>query len=1108
MKSKKISILSFARSNLSVTGKVLKWMCLFIFLTTASDAFADNSYARTVKVSVDLTDVSVSEALNDIEQKASFHFFYNNSLIDMNRKVTVKAEDKDVYALLDIIFRNTDVRYSVVDEDIILTVSKGNAPFQQGIMITGTVTDDTGEVLPGVNVSVKGTQTGVVTDANGRYSISAANADAILIFSYVGYGTQEFRVGSQTVIDVRLTEDTMLMDEVVVVGYGTQRRSNITGSVTSVKPDTYKDMNLGVTSVLQGRVAGVFVTNNQIIIRGAASINGSDPLWIVDGIPGGAPSFEDIESIEVLKDGASIAIYGARGDGGVILVTTKRGNPGKTNVEFRANLGAVMPLYIPKMLSTADYIDRKLASGYPMQSGWENPNSLPDTQWNDLMWGNAFRQNYLVKVSGGNDKNVFNITGDYYDNKNVAILHSAGSQGGGLRAAMEQKLSKRIKITEIMSGGYSTNVPNYYNILYRQLPNMVVYDPSNINGGGWGRLPSYFNGGNPAANALTRHYDRKSYGANAQFIFDYTIIDGLRFQANFAGGFDSFANNLFLEAFDVGANAQPSSFEKNYGSSHNLRMFYTLTYDRTFAEKHYVKAMAGYEASKSHNSSADAKVFDFPVKVAEDIGLGTGRQSGGGSVGNGRSLSQFFRLNYAFDGKYLLEGSIRRDGYDNFGPDNRFGLFPSVSAGWNLHRESFIADNISALSQLKLRASYGLIGNNTIGQFLYEANFTNNQMYYAYDNSQQVGRGFRYGKFPNTSIKWEEVAQFDLGLDVGLLDNRLNFSVEYYTKKTTDMLYWISLSPSAGMRSGTFPANIGEISNKGFDFMIQYRENRNDFRYDVTFTMSTNNNKVIKLSDEINPLIYRGGSATFDGAQYRTENGFPMGQMYGYKVEGIFQSQAEIDAVNARAPKDGDGNQYYQVAGTAPGDFKYKDINGDNVITDKDKDYIGNPWPKLMYGLNVNLSWKDFDLNMGWVGNYKFDIYSNEKAYVHNFYGDYSSTYKVYDAWTSTNTATNHPRIINGDPNGNFKRHSSYFVEDGSFLKLRTLHFGYNIPSTLLGKVKIQGLKVYVNCDNLLTITKFDGNPEIGGGYLERNQNNETRFPDTRSIMGGIKLTF
>ena len=1111
----KTRISSFLTLSLFKIGEMSKLFCLFICLTI-SMTFTNQLYAQEVKLSVNLTNVSVSEALNVIEQKADIHFFYNNSLIDMNRKVTVNAENKDIFTVLDMIFKDTNVRYKLVDKDIILTVSKDNAYRGNGIMITGTVTDSKGEALPGVSVSIKGTQVGVITDANGNYSIVAPNTEAVLAFSYVGFITQEFRVGNQTVANIMLKEDSRQLDEVVVVGYGTQKRSDVTGSVISIKPDIYKDMNMGVAEVLQGRVAGVYVTNGQIIIRGAASINGSDPLWIVDGVPGGPPDFEDIETIEVLKDGASIAIYGATGAGGVILVTTKHGKAGKTQINVKGNWGGDMPLYIPKMLNTPDYIDRQLATGHPTYTGWNNPSSLPNTNWNNLLWGNAFKQNYLIQISGGSENNTFNITGDYHDNRTIAILNNSGDVGGNLRAAMIQRLNKRIKFTEVIGGGYGTNIPTVYSLDYRQIPVMSVYDSNNESGGGWGKVTSYFQGGNPVASALTRHYDNKGYGANAQFVFDYNILDGLNFQANFSGSFSASANNYFQEAFDVGANGGIDYFEKNYSAGNNGRMFYTLTYDHTFAQKHYFKAMAGYEASRGTSSSAYARRDQFPVPLPANISLGIGQQYANGDVENSRGLSQFVRLNYAYDNKYMLEGSLRRDGYDNFGPDNRFATFPSVSAGWNIHKESFIANNAPYISQLKLRTSYGVIGNNTIGQYLYDATFTDKNMYYQYSDDSGISRGFMFGQYPNSGIKCERVAQYDLGLDAGFLNNRLNFSAEYYSKRTSDMLYWINLPLSSGVATGggnssapTWPANIGEISNKGFDFMIQYRGDRSDFHYDVALTMSTNNNKVIKLSEEINPTIWQGGSWIFGADQpYLTENGQPMGQLYGYVVEGIFKTQAEIDALNAKAPKDEDGNQYYQNANTATGDFKYKDVNGDGRITDQDKTFIGNPWPKIIYGLNINLSWKNFELNMGWSGNYKFDIFNSEKAYARSFYSDWNSTYKIYDAWTIDNPNSVNPRVTLNDPNGNYSNISSYFIEDGSYLKLKTLFLGYNLPASLLEKVRIQEMKVFVNCNNLLTISKFDGDPEIGGAYLSRNTNSEGRFPSTRTIMGGISLTF
>lgn len=1095
-------------TNFQKPVMIMRFTMLFFFMSIWG-AMA-TSYSQTTKLSLNVKNKAISQVIKEIEEQSEFTFVYNVNEVNLDKKISLKFQNKSILDVLENLFDDNSLGYKITDRHIALY--KKNRDQQQGPeKITGTITDDNGDPVIGANVIVEGVSIGTVSDVNGKFELMAP-IGSILKVTYIGYlNYTEKTTASKRDYTIRLREDSQSLEEVVVVGYGVQKKSNVTGSVASVKPENFKDLDLGVTEVIQGRVAGVNVSNDKIIIRGAASINGSDPLWIVDGVQGGAPNFNDIESIEILKDAASTSIYGARGAGGVILVTTKKGKAGRISINAKANVGVAMPIDIPDMLSTPDFIDRKLAAGFinNPESGWNNPSDLPKTNWNDEIWRNAFKQNYFLQMTGGNDKTSFNMSADFSKNEGHKI--SRLSEGGSLRVASSTQINKKVKITEIVSLGYGSDRPSQpLGISYRQVPTMLVYDPKNISGGGWGKQPAggYFEGTNYVMDELVHHYNNKNYWGKANLILNWEIIKDLTFQANLSGDFSSRANNDFQEAWNIGSLSRGNEYKKDYGSGHSLRMFYTLTYDHTFAGKHYVKGLLGYEASQSESSNAGGWKNGFPVKVAEDMALGTGDKDIVGGKGQGRSLSQFARLNYAYDNKYLFEATIRRDGYDNFGPDNRFGLFPSMSVGWNIAKEAFIADNISWISQLKLRSGWGKIGNNTIGQFLYEPSFTNNLLYYSYDG-ETVQRGFWYGKVANTSVKWEEVAQFDLGLDIGLLNSRLNITAEYYNKKTSDMLYWIGVPISTGTNAGnggipTYPANIGEISNKGFDLMIQYRDNYKDFRYDVAFTLSTNRNKVVKLNDEINPIIWKGpsGDCTWNSSQYRTENGQPMGQLYGYVVEGIFQNQPEIDALNVKAS---DG--IYQQTGTAPGDFRYKDVNKDGKITNEDKEYIGNPWPKLTYGLNISLSWKNFDLMMGWVGNAGFDIFNDAKAYERNFYGDYSTTYKVFDAWTSQHPNSSHPRVIKEDPNGNFKNFSSYFVEDGSYLKLKSLHIGYSLPKSLLSKFYVEGLKVFVNCNNILTFTKFQGDPELSGGYLERTTYSSTRYPASKSVMGGISLT-
>ena len=1086
---------------------------LFVLLTSISMSYAQG------KLSLSLEKVPISQVIREIESKSDYSFFINDSKVDVNKVVTINLKEATLDQILRSLFSETDYTYQVIDKQIMVKL-KGDTVVANQRKVTGIVKDITGEPLVGVTVIVEGTQIATVTGMNGDYSIEIPNDNVMLRFSYVGYAPQSVSVKSKSSVNITLREDTELLDEVVIVGYGTQKKSNVTGSVASVKASDYNDLNMDVTSVLQGRVAGVDVSNGSIIIRGAASVNGSEPLWIVDGVPGEVPNVNDIESLEILKDAASTAIYGARGAGGVILVTTKKGNPGKITVNAKANLGVAIPIDIPDMLRTADYIDRKLAAGFTNNpaSGWDNPSSLPDTDWNDYVWQNALKQNYFVQVTGGSEMTSFNASAEYVRNERVekGALDSAGK----LRFASQTRFSKRFKMTEILTLGFSDKTPSVYGvagasgrIYYRQVPTMQPYDFENTSGGGGGNQPAggYYEGPNPAALLGSVHANNRSYKGGANLIFDWEIIDGLALQANLSGNYSSYANNNFQEYWNIGNFSQEQRYTKDYGESYNLRMLYTLTYDRTFGGKHDIKGMVGYEAYKAESSSAGGWKTGFSVEPVEDMSLGSGSTEALGTKGLSRSLSQFARLNYAYDDKYMVEASIRRDGYDNFGAENRFGVFPSASAGWNIARESFISDNekLNWLNQLKLRGSIGRIGNNTVPQFLYEPAYTSNYLYYSYD-SKNVNRGFWYTNIPNAAIKWEDVRQWNIALDASFLNNRLNTTIEYYNKKTSDMLYNIGAPPSSGSYQSdifatnpSYTANIGEISNKGFEFMIQWRDSYKDFKYDVAFTMSTNNNRVIKLSDQINPIIWRGTSIALNSSIYRTENNHPMGQMYGYIVDGIIQNQAEIDALNAKSP---DG--LFQQVGTGAGDLKYRDISGDGKITEEDKTFIGNPWPKVIYGLNVNLSWKGFDFSMGWTANTGVDIFNSAKVYERSFYGDFNTTYKVFDAWSETNRNSTHPRVTNTDPNGNFKNVSSYFVEDGSFLKLKNLHFGYNLPKSLLSRFHIQGMKLYVNCDNLLIISKFQGDPEIGGGYLQRNHYTEERFPKTRSVVGGLSLTF
>lgn len=1106
----------FSKNN---TLRVLFALLVHTFVSLTNTAvFAQQQHSVTLTV----TNQDLKSVLDAVEKKTVYRFNYRDQILPRSNNVTIKAENMKIEDFLKKILANATLTYRRNGNmfSIISRPTKAETQSQQSdIIVHGLILGENRQPLSGASITVKGTSHSTISNEQGLFSLSC-RPESTLVASHIGHVPQEVALGGDDEVSITLLPNDQVLDEVVIVGYGTQKRSNVTGSVASLRPADFNDLNMNATNAIQGRVAGVNVSNGNIIIRGAASVNGSDPLWIVDGVPGTAPNMNDVESLEILKDAASTAIYGAQGAGGVILVTTKRGRAGKPVVNARYNAGIALPIDIPKLLQTPDYIDRKLAAGFTNNpdAGWDDPSSLPNTDWEEYVWRNAaVSQNVFVQATGGSEHTNYNTSGEFV--RNQRIEQGSYDMAGNLRFSSQTKFSNRFKMTEILTLGFTDRAPSVFGdetsskIYYRQVPTMTPYDPANVTGGGWGMQPpgGYYEGPNPAAIIGSNHYNQRGYKGGANVIFDWDIIDGLALQTTLTGRYNSSASNWFQEYWNTGNISQEQRYTKDYGEEFHLRMLHTLTYSKTFAENHNFKILAGYEASKTESSSAGGWKTGFSVEPVQDMSLGSGATEALGGKGLRRSLSQFARLNYAYQDKYLFETSIRRDGYDNFGAENRFGLFPSASAGWNIAEESFIKNSTQMqwLNQLKLRGSLGRIGNNTIPQFLYEPAYTSNYLYYAYNNLV-TSRGFWFSNIPNAAIKWEDVMQWNVGLDAGFLQNRLQTTVEYYHKNTTDMLYTISAPPSSGAYSSdifalspSYVANIGEISNKGFELMVQWKDAIQDFKYDIAFTLSTNDNKVIKLSDQVNPLIWTGNSTAINSSIYRTENGFPMGQMYGYIVDGIFQHQAAVDQLNAASP---DG--VYQTTGTAPGDFKYRDLDGDNKITVDDRAYIGNPWPKAIYGMNINLRWKGFDLSMAWLAHTGMDIFNSAKAYERNFFGDFNTTYKVYDAWTPENTQTEHPRVTQTDPNNNFRNVSSYFVEDGSFLKLNNLHFGYNIPKNVLSPLGVQGLKVYVNCDNIMTITRFQGDPEIGGGYLSRNHYSEKRYPNTRSVIAGLNLTF
>ncbi|WP_257669393.1 SusC/RagA family TonB-linked outer membrane protein [Parapedobacter tibetensis] len=1015
---------------------------------------------------------------------------------------------------------------------ILLTTTLLQVQAQQRTL-RGTVSDTTGAPLEGVSVAIKGTSLGASTNTQGHYELQDVSDNGIVMFSMVGFEPLELQVGTRSTIDATLHATHSTMDEVVVIGYGTQKKSDLTGSVSSVPiEEITKVSERSLATALQGKAAGVIVSRSEgkpgsgssIQIRGAGTIGNSTPLWVIDGVPmapGNYFNMNDAESIEILKDASAAAIYGARAAHGVILVTTKRGAAqDKVTVNLGTQVGWREAVSLPKMLNTLQFVETgtksREAAGQTPESAWDNPASLPSTNWADELYaGNGLEQTYNLSVSGGNERSKFYVSGAY-DRENGVMINN-WFERFAVRANSDFKIGKMLKIGESILVSRSRNNPTDNDTrdlerIYRSIPIMPVYDASN-SFGGWGRGPTYFNGGNPVAQEWQSHILSTNTRINGNVYAELEPLPGLTLRGSFGANILAGRTQNFQEAFDYGTQGDPiNSLTHASDDVEEYNTNVVLTYANTLG-KHDFSAMAGYERFQSDGTAFSAKALDFPVDVSYSFALASGEVDivNRNTLGMYRLASVFGRVNYTYSGKYLLTANVRRDGSSRFGPENRYGVFPSFSAGWRMIEEPFM-QNIPVLSDLKLRAGWGILGSDRIADFIYSRTYNNIRSSYVFDATGVDGgtrsRGFYLSRFPNEEVKWEEVRQTNIGIDAGFLDGSITLTADYYIKKTTDMLFNVQLPLTSGIAAANVgpsssPINVGQVSNRGFELALTYRKDFNDWNLNVTGNTSFNKNEIEQLNAD-DFLTGGAGGAAMSGYNLTiTETGHPMSMYWGWIADGIFQSDEEINALNSQSPT---GN--YQEEGTAAGDLKYRDMNGDGVITNDDRVHIGNPWPKMTYGLNVNVGYRGWDLSLFLQGVQGVELFNLNKAYSRTLYSDYNSTTDVYEAWTPENP-TEHPRLIATDPNGNFRKPSSYFVEDGSYLKLRNVQLGYTLPQPLMQRVGMTNTRVFVSAQNVLTLTKYSGlDPELAGGNTARGIDGQDQYPQTRLFSAGVQIGF
>lgn len=1001
-------------------------------------------------------------------------------------------------------------------------------------LITGVVTDKSGLPIPGVNVVIKGTNEGVVTGINGEYSISIQDNNTILVFSFIGYITKEYSANNLK-MNVVLSEDNLLLEGVVVVGYGAVRKSDLTGSIASISSKNIQQIATSrVDQALQGQIPGLQVTttsgmpggNTNILVRGIGSVSGGvGPLVVVDGFPGisiDQINPADIESLEVLKDASATAIYGSRGSNGVIIITTKQGKVGKAKVSFDTYVGFQQPAKYLDMMNAQEYAEiliesrnagwlenggpnasitdpnSKRSSNYRIPEEWSDLNNLPsyDTDWQDLIFRTAPIQNYQLSAIGGNESLRYSISGGYFNQEGILI--KTGFKRYSARINLDAQLTRRLKVGMSMTPSYSNSkqVPSSghyldYNIISAAL-SMPPLIPARNEDGSYANANHLMTQGmvaipNPieiADKLQTSHAVANLWGTA---FAEYEIIKGLSLKVSGGITYQNMKYNWFKPSTLSNSNAQsPAAGSDRMNQNINWLNENTLSYHKTI-KKHSFDGLLGFTIQKASNRGLEAKAENYPDDLISNVNGGQ-INDGNYSINEWSLVSYLARLNYIYDNRYLLTATVRTDGSSRFGAENRYGTFPSLSLGWRLSEENFVK-KINFFDNLKLRVSYGLSGNNDIGDYRYIGLLSNT--YYIAGGKQVPG--LYQSNITNSILGWETSKQFDLGLDIGILNNRLRLTADYYRRRNTDMLLQKAISSVSGFTSAW--VNAGEIDNKGFELVFSGEPIKTpSFQWSSSFNISFNKNKVIDLG-ETDEIFSDGGR----GNNNITRVGEPIGSFYGRRVEGIFMSEEEI-ASHATQPN------------AKPGDYKFRDINNDHIINDEDRDIIGSPHPDFYYGFNNNFVYKDWSLDVLINGVQGNEVFWAGAVFVEGYHGVQNETKQVYNnRYISAEQPGDgkSPRVIRGGKSNNMV-FSDAFLYDASFLRIRNVTLSYNIPSLILKKINLQSARVYVNATNLFTFTSYPGyDPEVShSNDMKSTGIDYLGYPISRSFSFGINLKF
>ena len=1013
----------------------------------------------------------------------------------------------------------------------------------QTIEISGTVLDSGKTPIIGASVLEKGTTNGIITDIDGNFTLSVSPNGTISI-SYVGYQTQEIHINGKTVFNITLKEDNELLDEVIVVGYGTMKKSDMTGAISSVDVEELtKRATTNPAEALQGKIAGVNIMKAggnagagvSVKIRGVKSFGDNEPLYIIDGFPGDINNVNpsDIQSMEVLKDGAAAAIYGSVAANGVVIITTKNGKKGDTKIDFNTYISFTNVAKKLELLNAAEYkqVHKQMFENYIADNpgtdvtipAFVTNESSVDTDWQDAMMRKGLSQNYMISIRGGSDNALYSISYNHADEKGIFLGNDYKQDNARMKLHMKKSIfdfdaNFNFKYT-------NSNQPQYsLKEMYMISPLVPIYNENEESGFGL----TNFDGLPNNRNVMADHYYQKAtdqkYHTSGNIAITINFTDYLNFKTSYSYRGEHQRETSHTPSYTADPKSKQEypynsettayweeqvfdnvlNFNKQFGK-HNLN----LMAGTSVTARKYTWNSVGVEGKTTVYKVEDGNLVtnEIPAGFLDqsfatiDAGAG-GTYDGSGSKWDYNRASFFGRVNYNYNDRYLIQATVRWDGSSKFGVNNRWGFFPSVALGWRISQEEFFPKD-SFINNLKLRASWGQLGNeNALGYYDFLALIsTYNTMYQGYvrGNGDNAWTGSVARALENKSLKWETTDSKNIGIDFGLFNNRLNGSFNYYYSQTRDLLITKVLAPSAGLDNPIL--NVGKMSNKGIEIELNWNDKINDFNYSIGANLTTTKNKVLELANEGQTIYGEGLKYGTEHFPTQTKVGKPIGAFYLYKTDGIFQSMEEI-------------NQYVNNEGellqpeAKPGDIKFLDMNNDGTIDEDDKVYCGSGIPALEANLNFSADYKGFDLSLVLGSAWNYKLYNGNKYFYEGMNSSSNMLKSTLNAWTPTNTDTDVPRAIYQDPNGN-TRESDRFLENGNFVRLRQLQLGYTLPSSLTKKVYIEKLRFYVSGENLFTITAYDGiDPEFSRSNVLNTGIDKLIYPFTRSFTVGAQLTF